>query len=317
MKRFVVLCFALLALLVVAGCGSQASAPSSSSGDKAFAVIHDAMGREVTLSKKPERIVVTSASFLEPLHEVGGDVVGRPDSKTKMPDYAKDKASVGKVYQIDVEKVLSCEPDLVIVNKGMNEKLVDTLENNGIHTVVLDMKSYDDVKNEVQVLAQITGEQQKGEQLINDMDAKIQAIKDKIPQDTHRVSIIHTTNQGLSVQLEGSIAGCTARLLGWDNVAAGMTPLEKNPDAAPYSLETLVEQDPEILFITSMGKIEEAKAGMEKTMAENPAWQTVDAVKNGRVYYLPQDLFLLSPGIHYPEAVETMAKCVYPEAFAK
>ncbi|WP_298461766.1 ABC transporter substrate-binding protein [uncultured Mitsuokella sp.] len=317
MKRFVVLCFALLALLVAAGCGPQASAPSSSSGDKAFAVIHDAMGREVTLSKKPERIVVTSASFLEPLHEVGGDVVGRPDSKTKMPDYAKDKASVGKVYQIDVEKVLSCEPDLVIVNKGMNEKLVDTLENNGIQTVVLDMKSYDDVKNEVQVLAQITGEQQKGEQLINDMDAKIQAIKDKIPQDTHRVSIIHTTNQGLSVQLEGSIAGCTARLLGWDNVAAGMTPLEKNPDAAPYSLETLVEQNPEILFITSMGKIEEAKAGMEKTMAENPAWQTVDAVKNGRVYYLPQDLFLLSPGIHYPEAVETMAKCVYPEAFAK
>ena len=156
------------------------------------------------------------------------------------------------------------------------------------------MKSYDDVKNEVQVLAQITGEQQKGEQLINDMDAKIQAIKDKIPRDTHRVSIIHTTNQGLSVQLEGSIAGCTARLLGWDNVAAGMTPLEKNPDAAPYSLETLVEQNPEILFITSMGKIEEAKAGMEKTMAENPAWQTVDAVKNGRVYYLPQDLFLLS-----------------------
>ena len=66
-----------------------------------------------------------------------------------------------------------------------------------------------------------------------------------------------------------------------------------------------------------MGKLEEAKAGMEQTMTENPAWQTVDAVKNGRVYYLPQDLFLLSPGIHYPEAVETMAKCVYPEAFAK
>ena len=317
MKRFVVLCLALLTLLVAAGCGSQASAPQASSGDKVFAVIHDAMGREVTLTKKPERIVVTSASFLEPLHEVGGDVVGRPDSKTKMPEYAKDKASVGKVYQIDVEKVLACEPDLVIVNKGMNEKLVDTLESNGIQTVVLDMKSYYDVKNEVQVLAQITGEPQKGEQLIHDMDAKIQAIKDKIPQDAHRVSILHTTNQGLSVQLEGSIAGCTARLLGWDNVAAGMTPLEKNPDAAPYSLETLVEQNPEILFITSMGKLEEAKAGMEQTMTENPAWQTVDAVKNGRVYYLPQDLFLLSPGIHYPEAVETMAKCVYPEAFAK
>ena len=41
----------------------------------------------------------------------------------------------------------------------------------------------------------------------------------------------------------------------------------------------------------------------------------IAAVREGRVYYLPQDLFLLSPGIHYPEAVASMAKCLYPEAF--
>ncbi|WP_432647320.1 ABC transporter substrate-binding protein [Mitsuokella sp.] len=309
----------LLLLVSFAGCGSQqnTSQGSGTASQEHFAVIHDAMGRDVVLAKKPERIVVTSASFLEPLHEVGGDVVGRPDSKTKMPDYAKDKMSVGKVYQIDVEKVLACEPDLVIVNKGMNEKLVNTLEENGIKTVVLDMKSYDDVKDEIRAMAKITGEEQKGEDLIASMNQKIADIKAKIPADKHRVSIIHSTNQGLTIQLDGSIAGCTAKMLGWDNVASGMTPLEKNPDAAPYSMETLVEQNPEVIFVTSMGKIEEAKAGMDKTMQENPAWQTVEAVKNGRVYYLPQDLFLLSPGIHYPEAVETMAKCLYPEALTK
>lgn len=308
----------LFVLFLMAGCGSDRKEQgASSAGAESFATIHDALGRDVMLPKKPERIVVTSASFLEPLHEVGGDVVGRPDSKTKMPDYAKDKASVGKVYQIDVEKVLACEPDLVIVNKGMNEKLVGTLEDNGIKTVVLDMKSYEDVKDEVRAMAKITGETQKGEDLIASMDQQIADVKAKIPQDKHRVSIIHSTNQGLTVQIDGSIAGCTAKLLGWDNVAAGMTPLEKNPDAAPYSMETLVEQNPEVLFITSMGDINEAKAGMDKMMQENPAWQTIDAVKNGHVYYLPQDLFLLSPGIHYPEAVETMAKCLYPEAFKK
>ena len=153
MKRILCALLSLLALAVLAGCGGPQQEASSSSSAAPFAVIHDAMGRNVELAKKPERIVVTSASFLEPLHEVGGDVVGRPDSKTKMPDYAKDKASVGKVYQIDVEKVLACEPDLVILNKGMNEKLVGTLEQNGIQTLVLDMKRYDDVKAEVRALA--------------------------------------------------------------------------------------------------------------------------------------------------------------------
>ena len=312
-KRFLAALFCLLLALALSGCGSEQGA-SSSSG-QVFAKVHDDLGREVIFEKKPERIVVTSASFLEPLHEVGGEVVGRPDSRTKMPDYAKDKASVGKVYQIDVEKVLSCEPDLVIINKGMNEKLVDTLEASGIKTLVVDMKSYADVKREVALFAQLTGEKSKGEALISSMDKKIQSVKEKIPQEKRRVSIIHSTNQGLTVQLSGSIAGSIAEMLGWENVAGEMTPLEKDPDSAPYSLETMVEKNPELLFVTSMGKLEEIKASMDATMAENPAWQSVEAVRQGKVYYLPQDLFLLSPGIHYPEAVELMAKLVYPDKF--
>ncbi len=312
-KRFLAALFCLLLALALSGCGSEQGAGSSSG--QVFAKVQDDLGREVTLEKKPERIVVTSASFLEPLHEVGGEVVGRPDSRTKMPDYAKDKASVGKVYQIDVEKVLSCEPDLVIINKGMNEKLVDTLETSGIKTLVVDMKSYADVKREVALFAQLTGEKEKGEALISSMDKKIQSVKEKIPQEKRRVSIIHSTNQGLTVQLSGSIAGSIAEMLGWENVAGDMTPLEKDPDSAPYSLETMVEKNPELLFVTSMGKLEAIKASMDATMAENPAWQSVEAVRQGKVYYLPQDLFLLSPGIHYPEAVELMAKLVYPDKF--
>lgn len=61
--------------------------------------------------------------------------------------------------------------------------------------------------------------------------------------------------------------------------------------------------------------MEDIKASMEETIAGNPAWQALPAVQQKKLYYLPQDLFLLSPGIHYPEAVEYMAKLVYPEVF--
>ncbi len=304
---------AVLAMaMLLAGCGQEKTPQAANTAN--FAVVTDDLGRTVELKEKPARIVVTSASFLEPLESVGGAdlVVGRPDSKTKMPDYAKDIASVGKVYQIDTEKVLACQPDLVIINKGMNEKLVDALEANGIKTLVLDMKSYEDVKREVATLAEVTGNPEKGQQLIHDMDDKIAAVKNSMPQGTRRVSIIHSTNQGLTVQLDGSIAGSVAKMLGWENVASGSKPLEKNPDAAPYSMETLVAQNPEIIFVTSMGKLEAIKASMEETM-QGPAWQSIPAVKNKQVYYLPQELFLLSPGIHYPEAVATMAKCVHPD----
>ncbi len=314
MKRqlWVLLAVIIGVALLLTGCANEEQQTADKS---AFATVTDDLGRTVEFSQKPARIVVTSASFLEPLEAVGGAdlVVGRPDSRTKMPAYAKDLTSVGKVYQIDTEKVLACQPDLVIVNKGMNEKLVEALESSGIKTLVLDMKSYADVKREVAVLAAVTGNPEKGASLIEDMDAKIAAVKAGIPAEKRRVSVIHSTNQGLSVQLDGSIAGSVVQMLGWENVASGSKPLEKNPDAAPYSMETLVQQNPEIIFVTSMGKLSAIKASMEETM-QGPAWQSIPAVRDKRVYYLPQELFLLSPGIHYPEAVAVMAKCVYPQA---
>ena len=309
MMRVWALALFTAASLLLSACGAPAAEQSSQGS---YATITDDNGRTVSFDKKPERIVVTSASFLEPLYAVGGEVVGRPDSKSKIPEAAKSVTNIGRVYQIDAEKVLALTPDLVILNRGMNEKLVETLAANHIKTLVIEMKSYEDVKREIGTFATLTGETAKGDELIRKMDADIEAVRTSIPQEKKRVAIIHSTGQGLSVQLDGSIAGNIANILGWENTATGMPALDKNPDAAPYSMETLVAQNPDIIFVTSMGEEAEIRASMEAMFAESPAWQSVSAVRDGRVYYLPQEMFLFSPGIEYPAAVKYMARLVYP-----
>jgi len=309
MMRVWALALFTAASLLLSACGAPAAEQSSQGS---YATITDDNGRTVSFDKKPERIVVTSASFLEPLYAVGGEVVGRPDSKSKIPEAAKSVTNIGRVYQIDAEKVLALTPDLVILNRGMNEKLVETLAANHIKTLVIEMKSYEDVKREIGTFATLTGETAKGDELIRKMDADIEAVRTSIPREKKRVAIIHSTGQGLSVQLDGSIAGNIANILGWENTAAGMPALDKNPDAAPYSMETLVAQNPDIIFVTSMGEEAEIRASMEAMFAESPAWQSVSAVRDGRVYYLPQEMFLFSPGIEYPAAVKYMARLVYP-----
>ena len=301
MKKIFSLMAITLIICFMTSCGNE---KVESVPDKVFAIIDDDANRKIYLESKPERIAVTSASFLEPLHEVGGNIVGRPASKTNTPDWAKNIPDIGHVYQIDVEKLLACTPDLVIINKGMNEKLLNVLEENQIPALVLDMKTYDDVKREVKIFSQLTDNVDKGNEIINNMDAEIKNILDNAPKEKFRVAILHSTAQGLTVQLDGSIAGCIVKMFGWENVAEGMTPLENNPDAAPYSMETLAAQNPEIIFVTSMGNIDDIKSNMQKTIAENSAWKTIGAIKNNRIYYLPQDLFLLSPALRYPEAVK-------------
>ena len=290
MMKYMALALLAACTLVLTACGAPATQQATQGS---YATITDDNGRTVSFDKKPERIVVTSASFLEPLYAVGGTVIGRPDSKSKIPEAAKSATNIGRVYQIDAEKVLALTPDLVILNRGMNEKLVETLAANNVKTLVLDMKSYADVKREIGIFATLTGEKAKGDELIQKMDADIAAVR-------------------ASVQLDGSIAGSIANMLGWENTAAGMPALDKNPDAAPYSMETLVAQNPDIIFVTSMGEEAEIRASMEAMFAESPAWQSVNAIRDGRVYYLPQEMFLFSPGIEYPAAVKYMARLVYP-----
>ena len=312
-KKTIVLIISIMLAAVLAGCGARKQAETPTG--EIFAEITDVNGRTVKLKKKPERIIVTSASFLEPLHEVGGDVVARPDSKTNMPEYAKDKPSIGRTYNVDMEKLISYTPDLVIINKATNEKLIQPLEAAGIPVIVAKLKSYEDVKNGLRQFAVITGHPEKAEAFIADMDKRIEEIKNRLPKKELRVLILHSTSQGVSVQLDSSIAGSVANLLGFKNVASGMKAMEDKPDAAPYSIETAVEQNPDVIFVTSMGKVDEIRASMEQTMATNPAWQSIPAVRDKKVYYLSQEHFLLSPCIHYPEAVEEMARLIYPEGF--
>ncbi|MBG0765459.1 MAG: ABC transporter substrate-binding protein, partial [Tissierellales bacterium] len=47
----------------------------------------------------------------------------------------------------------------------------------------------------------------------------------------------------------------------------------------------------------------------------NDAWNSLTAVKEGRVYYLPKDLYLYKPNARYPEAFKGLAEIVYPEVF--
>lgn len=314
MKKFLLIIMSLFILCAAAGCGgSEKNAPAENTSGGI--TVTDDNGREVTLNGVPQKIVPLSASFLEPLHNLDAKVAARVSAKAGILDEYKNLPEVGNVYNINIEKVIEQQPDLVIAYKGMNDKFVRNFEENGIPVVVLEMRTYAQVKNTVSVLGKICGSEYKAKQLNDAMDKRIADVKAKMPDKKLRIAILHSTAQNVTVQLEGSIAGSTAQLLGFTNIAAGSMPLENNSTAAPYSLETLVAANPDIIYITSMGKLETVQNAMLKSISASPAWQSLAAVCSGHVYFLPQELFLLSPGIKYPQAAEYMAKLAYPEKF--
>lgn len=301
-------------MFIVAGCGNTDDGKKTTSG-QVYLSINDAADRKVILETKPQRIVSLSPSHLSMIEAVGGTIVGRATSKVgSIPASMQNIPDVGLVYNVNMENLLSLKPDLVLAGKNQHEKYVPLLESNKIKVIELDTKTFADVKQTVTMLGDIYGTQDKASAENALLDKQIADIKAKVPQERKRIVIMHATASSVTVEGSRSIAGCVSDLLGFENVAAKY--LKRGNEKTPYSMESLVGQNPEIIFITSMGKSNEIENRLRTDFKNNPAWNSLSAVKKGRVYVLPENLFLLNPGLKYPDAVRYMAQQVYPEVFA-
>lgn len=302
---------AMLCLVSLAGCGGneKTEAPAA---DKSYLTVTDAANRRVVLQKKPERVAALSPSFLSMIDSVGGTVVARSISKNvPVPKSMEQVPEVGMVFNINIESLVAAKPDLVLAGINQHEKFVPILESNKMTTIELNVRTYEDVRKTVKLLGDIYGTQDRAAKELETLEQQIKTVVEKVPKEKKRIVIMHATASSVTVEGSNSIAGCVSDILGLENVAAKA--LKGKSDKTPYSMETLVEQNPEIIFITSMGKAEAVENRLRKDFQNSPAWNALDAVKAGRVYALPEELFLLNPGLRYPQAVKFMAMKIYPD----
>ena len=126
-----------------------------------------------------------------------------------------------------------------------------------------------------------------------------------------RVAVLRATGNAVTAETTLAVTAAMVQELGMQNVVLQHGDFDKSAKTIPYSLETLASDDPDIIFVSTMGKKDEITKTMEKEMTGNPAWQNLKAVKNGKVFYLPSNWFLLNPGLQTPEAMAELVKMAY------
>ena len=82
-----------------------------------------------------------------------------------------------------------------------------------------------------------------------------------------------------------------------------------------FTIEEIIEEDPEYIFVTTMGNEEKALKALEDDIGSNPAWNSLYAVKNNKFIVLPKDLFHYKPNARWAESYEYLARILYPEVF--
>jgi iron complex transport system substrate-binding protein len=315
LKKYVAFIAIFVAVVfVISGCGPKPENDAKKS-TKAYLTITDDEGRKIVLPNKPERIVALAGSDLSLLDAVDVNLVGRVSTKVgSIPARYKDLPEVGVATGLNIEKVVALKPDCVLAVAGQHDKYIQLLESNNIPVIMLRIKSFEDVKAKLHLMSQIAGTEDKGDGVITKLDNEVRDILSKLPKEKKTIVILHATAKNVTVELDSSIAGGVAKMLKFENVTSGGTK-KLSGDKVPYSLEELVNLNPNVIFLTSMGEGQDIEKRMKEDVTNNPAWNSLDAVKNDKFYVLPEKYFLLNPGLNYPAAIKYMAKQVYPEAF--
>ncbi|MBU0687354.1 MAG: cobalamin-binding protein [Candidatus Margulisbacteria bacterium] len=262
--------------------------------------IEDEVGGKIYLKQSPQRIVSCMPSITEMLFAIGlEDRVVGVTLNCDYPPEAKQKEKVGRMT-MNIEKILSLEPDLVVMLAGAQSKDIIKLKKHNLPVYVISPDIYvRQVMSSIGNLGRVTGNTKEAEALVNDMHARLEKIRAQIgTEETKSVIVIVGTNP-LIVAGSGTFIEDMVKNAGGRNIA--------NQNGIPwpqYSLERIIIEDPDVIIIAK--GIAEGKKGIYN----DRRWQSLKAVKNDRVLVVDADL-ISRPGPRVVDVVEQIAKFLH------
>lgn len=185
----------LLTLALLAGCGAQPSASQSaapSASQPAELKTTDFLGREITLTAVPEKIVSLTPSNTELLYALGlgGKVVG-VDASSNYPEEAAGKTVVGDYSGVNIELVVSLAPDVVFSSTALQADTIAALENAGIKVVASEAGTYAQLKESVSMIGTMGGAEQTAvDALLHSIEAKeaqLKALAGEVPVSAYYI----------------------------------------------------------------------------------------------------------------------------------
>ncbi|GAB3496772.1 ABC transporter substrate-binding protein [Amycolatopsis cihanbeyliensis] len=277
----------LLGVLALAGCADREE-PAGTEGDDsgAFPVEVQAEGAPaVTLETRPERIVSLSPVATETLYAVGaGAQVVAVDAVSNHPEQAPTTELSG--LNPDPEAILAHQPDLVVVNADLENKLADALAPTGTKTLVLPAAAtLDAAYRQFELLGTATGHRAEGEDLARRTREDLAKIVADTPEPEQPLTYYHEVDETFYSVTSTTFIGQVYDRFGLTNIADG-----DDPNAAggypQLSAETILRADPDLIFLADT-----VCCGQNaETVAQRPGWDTLTAVREGRVVELNDDI---------------------------
>lgn len=308
----------LMLALVLVGCGTKEDTNKDTVSKEDQQVenttsykVKDDRGVEVEFNAVPKTIVSLQPSNTEILFALGvGDKIVGATEYDSYPEEAQKIERVSNSVIFNSERILALQPDVVIAyTTGVDEENLNALkglEDAGIKVFAIQSaKSFDDVYGDIEQIATVMGVEDKGDKLNEDIKGKIAEVQAKVKDVKEPKKIYLEIGPKPDIYTAGS-GTFQQEILNAANVNNVFADLES---WAKVSEEDIIAKNPEVI-LTTVGYV---KNSPEEILSRD-GWNSITAIQNKAVYYIDTDISN-RPGPRIGEAVELVAKAVYPELF--
>ncbi|WP_044747982.1 ABC transporter substrate-binding protein [Bacillus alveayuensis] len=323
LKHYLLLAVFLLTFGFIVGCSNESAGNTQPKQDAkqetkteeaAFPVtLTDGSGEEVTIDAEPQKIVSLMPSNTEIAYELGlaEKIVGVSDFDN-YPKDVENKEKIGDLMNLNIEKIISLQPDLVLAHASGENQQKDgwqQLKDAGITVLVVnDATTFEGVYQSIELIGKATGTTEKANEIIENMKTKLNDIQEKAKaiKEEEKVTVWVEVSPAPEIYTagKGTFIHDMLEMISAKNAAG-------DQEGWPmYTEEKAVALNPDVIVTTYGYYVQNAA---EQVMAR-PAWKDVPAVKNKRVYDVHSDL-VTRPGPRLIEGVEELAKVIYPEVF--
>lgn len=308
------------ALLV--GCGAKTQAPSASPEASTAYTVTDDAGRKLSFAKKPSRIVSLTYGTDEILTEVVDtkriQAYSRWAGDNEISFITKEQAQkVGCKVHDSLENILKLKPDLVVASIATSNELVQSLEHMGIKVYIArSPHNYQEMCAKIVNLAEAVGEKAKGEALVSKMNERMQALEQrlsKLPDSKRKVAVAFNFTSAMGRR--GDLLDNMMTMAHVINGAAAVTPPISEHGSVVISKEMVVGINPDVFLLPTWNfNNKQDIKGYAHAVKNDPAYRNVKAVKNDQIKFV-SDKYRYVASQHVVEAIEAIAKAIYPELF--
>jgi len=316
-QKYVFWIICLLLLLTLAGCSSTVSkkALPYMKNEKTYLGLRDVEGHEIKNLPQPRRIVSLTIRSDEILMELAEEGTVIALSKWADDPVASNISEAAKQIPLRAlpseEMILGMKPDLVVASQSQPYDLIYRLRSLGIPVYVCPLAhNVKDTEKLILEFGKLLRREQKAKEMVDRMEEVIRSYAEKISKipEEEKVTVYRFTVSGGNGG-KNTYYDDICNKAGVKNAAAQM--VFRGTQLLPK--EQVLQMNPDVIFLPTWDWSRKMDLeAYKRDIVEDPALQTVKAIKNKRLYVIP-DTHMLCSSQYMVECIKDIYEACYGE----